>query len=229
MRSHPRQSGSPWRGLAEIIVDGISDVLMLLDARTYEILSVNRAFRETYGHEGGDWTGKTCWEITHRRKSRCDEDGETCPVEQALRTGVSHAVEHRHLGADGEERYHEILVYPIRNRSGKVDKVIHLSRDITQRRKTEESLIHTERMAAISQVVATLAHEINNPLTGLLGTIGWLSRQEEMPPKVLQSLASLEEASGRIKRTVKKLEQLKRDTTKEYIPGIRMIDLDDAE
>jgi hypothetical protein len=50
-----------------------------------------------------------------------------------------------------------------------------------------------------------------------------------MPPKVLQSLASLEEASGRIKRTVKKLEQLKRDTTKEYIPGIRMIDLDDAE
>ena len=49
----------------EAIIHGISDALMLLDARTYEVLEVNRAFLDSYGLSRNEVSGKKCYEITH--------------------------------------------------------------------------------------------------------------------------------------------------------------------
>ena len=50
--------------------------------------------------------------------------------------------------------------------SGK-DEALAIVRNVTQRKQTERQLIHTERLAALGQLAAALAHEINNPLQAI--------------------------------------------------------------
>lgn len=53
--------------------------------------------------------------------------------------------------------------------SGKCEGVIAVVRDITEQKKLREQLVHSEKMSAIGQLVAGVAHELNNPLTSVIG------------------------------------------------------------
>ena len=57
--------------IKEAIIDGISDALMLLDAKTFEILEVNSAFLASYGLAREQVVGKKCYEVTHHLSSPC--------------------------------------------------------------------------------------------------------------------------------------------------------------
>jgi PAS domain S-box-containing protein len=228
----PRDSGesiSPWRDLGESIVGGTPDVIMLLDPKTYEILAVNEVFEKTYGLPKGEWKGKRCYQVTHNREAPCSDASEACPVLHVLQEGTSHTVEHCHRDSKGQDRYCEVVVYPIHGPRGGVEKLFHTVRDITQRKKMEQQLIRAERISAISQLVTTIAHEINNPLAGLLLAVKGLSRTTRLLPDELKYIKRLEEAAGRIRDAIKKLEHLDSEKTKEYIRGLQMIDLNDEE
>lgn len=96
----------------------------------------------------------------------------------------------------------------------------------------QEQIVSLERAAAAMAVVTTLAHEINNPLTGLLGFLE-LSQQrlnrsglrEEDIEKVRKMLERVHEQGKRIESVVRKLMDLRQYPTKTYLNGIEMIDL----
>lgn len=69
---------------------------------------------------------------------------------------------------EGEDRRHYFIhFYPIFDDRGNVTKVVHYVKDITEKRKIEEQMRITEKLAAIGSLSAGLAHEINNPLGGI--------------------------------------------------------------
>lgn len=69
---------------------------------------------------------------------------------------------------------------PLKDEQGNIYAVLGISRDITEKRKMEEQIYYTEKLAALGTLAAGIAHEINNPLTIILGFSDLL--KERFPP-----------------------------------------------
>ncbi|MBU0515812.1 MAG: PAS domain S-box protein [Proteobacteria bacterium] len=160
------QSNGPLESLArqlkekEAIINGISDSLMLLDTGTYKILDVNQAFLSSYGLDRQDVLGKKCYEITHHLSRPCHHaDADCpCPLEDSVATGNYAYVEHVHRNHHGKTLYFEITTYPLPDASGRVTRVIHLSRDITMRKYLENEVKRSENK------YRTIFNSIPNPV-----------------------------------------------------------------
>jgi PAS domain S-box-containing protein len=71
--------------------------------------------------------------------------------------------------SDGETRLFRATASPLMDVSGRIAGVIAAARDITDSKRMEQQLIQNERLAAMGQMIAGVAHELNNPLTAVLG------------------------------------------------------------
>lgn len=153
----------------ESIINGISDALMLLDPESYEILHVNRAFLNLYKVSRDQVIGKTCHEITHHLPRPCSKisDLDPCPLEKSVSIGGFSQAEHVHRDHDGKDLYIEISSYPIKDAEGKITRIIHLSRDVTDRRVAEEAL--KEGSEKIKLFAYSVAHDLKSPTVGIHG------------------------------------------------------------
>jgi PAS domain S-box-containing protein len=70
---------------------------------------------------------------------------------------------------DGETRLFRATASPLMDLSGRIAGVIAAARDTTDSKRMEQQLIQSERLAAMGQMIAGVAHELNNPLTAVLG------------------------------------------------------------
>jgi PAS domain S-box-containing protein len=197
------------------IINGISDAIMLLDTKTYKILEVNQAFLDSYKTSPDKILGKTCYEITHHRSEACpDVTGSTCPLRQTVLKGQIARTEHIHKDAEGNKIYFEIASYPVRDSHGEISRIVHLSRDVTDRRRAEEALkeqvTRSEHLAALGQAVAEITHEIRNPLM----LIGGLARQILHSPNA----ETKSEKLTIITKEVARLEKLLTDLGEYYLP-----------
>ena len=153
----------------ESIINGISDAIMLLNARSYRILDVNEAFLNSYRLRYDEIFGKTCHEITHHQSRPCSQlvSGLSCPLEQCFSTGNLCRVEHIHKDKEGKNLYFEITAYPLKDASGQVARIIHLSRDVTDRRLAEEAL--KENSEKTKLFAYSVAHDLKSPAIGIHG------------------------------------------------------------
>ena len=199
----------------ESIINGISDAIMLLDAKTYEILDVNNAFLNTYRLSRDQVLGKTCYKITHHKSKPCSRylKSEPCPLEESVSKGTSTKAEHVHKDRDGNNLYFEITAYPMKNNDGNVSRIIHLSRDVTDRRHAEKALQEkvkqSENMASLGQLIAEIIHEIKNPLM----MIGGFAQQLFQPTDEQTKVKKLTIITGQVTR----LENLIADLREYYL------------
>jgi PAS domain S-box-containing protein len=76
-----------------------------------------------------------------------------------------------HRRKDGTTFPASSTVVALRNRDGRVTHFVGVERDITDELKLRDQLVHTERLSAIGELVAGVAHEINNPLQTIIGSV----------------------------------------------------------
>jgi diguanylate cyclase (GGDEF)-like protein/PAS domain S-box-containing protein len=132
--------------LTRTILDSMNDAISLIDVRDFRIGGVNRVFLEEYGiKDEAEVTGKFCFEVTHHRTEVCGPPDDVCPLAETLRTGEHYSVEHVHYGRGGEKIYVEVSTSPIKDEFGKVIQVVHVARDITERKSAEEALKRSEQ------------------------------------------------------------------------------------
>ncbi len=155
------ERAGPGERLLHTIIESTSDVIFVKDCSARYVL-INRAGRELAGL-AVDYVGRHDDELFAPELAAVFRDGD----EAVLAGGDSYTAEHR-VNESGEQRVYLLVKSPRRGPDGEMVGVIGTLHDITPLREAEEKLRRAERLASVGTLAAGIAHEINNPIGGIL-------------------------------------------------------------
>lgn len=96
--------------------------------------------------------------------------------------------------------------------TGKLTGYVFIAKDMTENKKLENQIFQAEKLVALGQLSAGMAHEINNPLFVISGRLGML-KNEKLSQKVKDNLALIEGQTDRIRKLVDRILQFSRKST----------------
>jgi two-component system NtrC family sensor kinase len=172
------------------VVDAISPALCIVD-RAGAIRRANRAFADLVNAPpasliGRPWQAFAPPEWSADLQRALDQQGAGREVE--LRTG---------------ERTYAVTAVPIS--SADRSAVVLLFDDQTERRRLQDQLIQSEKMSAIGQLIAGIAHDLNNPLASVVGFADFLTEIPNVPPNIREPLTVVREEAERASGIVRNL------------------------
>jgi PAS domain S-box-containing protein len=208
----------------ETIVNGIVDHMMVIDLN-YRIIEVNRTLLEMVGLKREEVVGRHCYEVSHHLKVPCTTPDHPCPLKEVVATGKAASATHVHFDKHRREHYYHVVCHPLFDEAGRIHRVVDLSRDITQEIMARMHILHDDKMSSLGKLSASVVHEINNPLTGILNFVSLMESmlaQGALSPEELgdfrRYLAMVHTETARISRTIANLLAFARKTKPEFKP-----------
>ncbi|MBI5810642.1 MAG: PAS domain-containing protein [Deltaproteobacteria bacterium] len=145
----------------EATFDAIQDLISIHDL-DYKILKVNTALAEKINARPEEIVGRKCHEIFYCKSGAHD----ICPHAMTMKSGKAETTEVDDWGIAGS---YKVTTFPIFNEAGAIYASVHVARDITHEKMLREQLLHAEKLSSVGKLVAGIAHELNNPLMGIMG------------------------------------------------------------
>jgi two-component system, NtrC family, sensor kinase len=143
-------------------IDSAEDFISMKDL-TGRYTVVNEATAKLFGLNPEDLIGKTAAELYPEDIAELIETHDREVVETRVPITFTEILH------PGERELHLSTVrFPLLDFKGEVEGVCTISRDVTAEMRMQRQLVHTDKLAAIGKLSAAVAHEINNPLTGIL-------------------------------------------------------------
>jgi PAS domain S-box-containing protein len=109
------------------------------------------------------------------------------------------------IRGDGVSAQFSVNLSPISGEDGRVSSIVVVMTDVTDSAMLRSKLMHAEKMAAVGQLVSGVAHEVNNPLTAILGFTDLLMENPELPESALHDLRVILQEAQRTKQIVQNL------------------------
>jgi PAS domain S-box-containing protein len=106
------------------------------------------------------------------------------------------------VAKDGRQLDVSLSISPVRDDSGQIVGAAKILRDISARKRLEQSLVRAEKIAATGRMAATIAHEINNPLEAIVNLI-FLAREHATDPAQIEYLDAAESEVARVSHIAK--------------------------
>ena len=132
----------------------------------------------------GDNIGKKCYETYMGTEEPCRQ----CPIKEAIKTGKMEQIEL--VAKDG--RNYEINFAPFNDVDG-VTKAIQLVKDVTDKKNLQAEAMRAGHLASLGELAAGVAHEINNPINGIINYAEILKdrcskkeEDEEIPVRIIK-------------------------------------------
>lgn len=153
------------------------------------ILSWNAGAEHLYGYCAADAIGQPISILAP--PDRVDEESQ---ILEHIRQGerIAH-YETVHVRKDGTRVDVVLTIAPIRDSTGSITAASTMARDITERKRFEAQLLHTQKMESIGQLAGGIAHDFNNMLSAI---IGFLESAQEQLPTDTPAQHDLEAAAG---------------------------------
>jgi len=175
--------------------DSISDAISIHD-KDFRILRANKAFADLFRKGLNEIINIHCYELHKGNEPRSG-----CPHQRTLTTGKPAATEfyESNLG-----KYLLESTSPIFNDQGEVVATVHITRDITEQKRQNERLMMTDRLASLGELAAGTAHELNNPLTSIIG-FSQLLMEREVPDDIRDDLKLINNEAQRAANVTRNL------------------------
>lgn len=186
--------------------------------RDMKIQFFSKAAEWITGYSREEVLGKYCHEIF---KAKICKAG--CPFEKVIKKGVPvKKMSMVIIGKYGSQIAISRTAFRLKDTEGKITGMAAVFRDTTELQNLREQLLQSEKMAVMGQLAAGVAHEINNPINGIITYIRLLLRKLDEnkvdPVTWKKNLALVERETKRIGRLVKNLLNFSRKTEPEFRP-----------
>lgn len=177
-----------------LIYDSIRDYVLLVgpDSRVTE---ANRFFLDQFGLDEGKAAGRSIYELF-----KLDVDVASSPVGAAL--DAMHPVATEMITNDGKVLTWQ--VYPLIDPVDGGRKAVVYIRDVTEQRLMSQKLAQNDKLSSLGELVSGVAHELNNPLTGIM-CFSELLMDDGLRPEMNSKLKKINEASHRCKKIIDNL------------------------
>lgn len=175
----------------ETTVDALDEGIFLVDDRGC-ILRANNTLANWLQTAPVNLTGKMCCQVIHGTESPPPE----CPHAKFM------AVQAQTQGDEFEERnlggVFRITCFPLPEQIDAVKTTVVVLKNVTEEKRMQAQLIQSEKMVATGRLAASLAHEINNPLQAIKGSLYLAQMDMESPKTQLEHLTTANAELDRI-------------------------------
>lgn len=176
-----------------------NDAIFTIDANSASIVDSNKKAEGITGYSRHELSKKKIWEIVPEYDR--DRAKQLWMTINKTGSGMLDNIDCQHI--DGRLTPTSISASVIEH--GKKKTIQWICRDITERKRMELQLIQAERLAAVGELAAGVAHEVNNPLGGLQNFVKMMKKEPGNTSQNLEFLELMSEGLKRIEVIIKQL------------------------
>jgi PAS domain S-box-containing protein len=193
----------------ENLLENANDVIYTLDAEQ-RFTYVNNKI-EVWGYQKEDLLGRPYLSLLSKRhRGR--------RLKSTLDIGAKQVYEVEVVTKSGEVRMATVSVSPLADPEGRILGVLGIARDITATKKLEQQMLNSEKLASVGKLAAGVAHEVNNPLAGILNCLYNLRKGTLSPERQAEYLFSMEDGLRRVQKIVRQLLEFSQQHEPELSP-----------
>ena len=184
--------------LAAAALDAAANSILLTDQDGI-ILFVNPAFTKLTGYTAEEARGAT----PRFLKSGVNSNQLYQDLWGTILSGSVWHGELTNRRKDGSLYIQETTIAPVRSERGDIKHFVGILVDVTDRKRAEEALIQSEKLASVGRMAATIAHEINNPLSATMNAVYIASSDPALPEHARDILGIAEQELRRVAHITK--------------------------
>ncbi len=196
----------------ENLLENANDVIYTLD--TEQRFTYVNSKIEAWGYRKDDLLGRPYLALLSKRHR-----GKR--LKNTLDIGAKQVYEVEVVTRTGEPRAVMVSVSPLHGVEGAILGVLGIARDMTETKKLEQQIRNSEKLASVGKLAAGVAHEINNPLGGILNCLYNLRKGALSPSRQEEYWSSMEDGVRRVQKIVRQL----LDFSQQHEPEFALTDI----
>jgi two-component system, NtrC family, sensor kinase len=182
------------------LVEHANDIIYTVD-RNANFLTINKAGTEFFKMDRKDIIGQNIGTICFNEEGASRQFK---AIDEVFATGESREIVYS-LNINNAEIWVSTSYSLTSGKGGANSAVLGISRDVTERKRREDQMYHTEKLASLGTLAAGVAHEINNPLAVILGFTDMLLGKTPTESEAYDILKTIEKQGNNAKRVVENL------------------------